>query len=115
MIMKKAIQNGYMVITIAEPKLTSLLSNELRDKLVNLIDDGNYKLVLDLHTVEFMDSSALASIIAANNHLKSTTDKLEESGEFRVSGLTKNVKSLFSLLRINDIISVYDSVENAIN
>ncbi len=113
MIIKKAIQNGFMVVTIAEPKLTSLLSNELRDKLVALIDEGNYKLVLDLHTIEFMDSSALASLIAAYNHLKSTTSKLEEAGEYRVSGLTKNVKSLFNLLRINDIINVYGSVEDA--
>jgi anti-sigma B factor antagonist len=113
MFVKNSSQNGYLVLLIAEQKLTVNISNEFREGLIQLINEGDYKIVLDLSKVSFMDSSALGSVIAAYNHLQEVSKKMNEEASFRICCLTPNVQSLFNLLRIDEIIGVYDNIEDA--
>lgn len=113
MFVKNSSQNGFLILLIAEQKLTLNISNEFREGLVQLINEGHYKIVLDLSKVSFMDSSALGSVIAAFNHLQEVSKKMNVEASLRICCLTPNVQSLFNLLRINDIIGVYNTVEDA--
>lgn len=113
MFVKNSHENGFLVIKIAEPKLTVNISNEFREGLIHAINEGNYKIVLDLSNVAFMDSSALGSIIAAFNHLQEIALKLNEETKMNICCLTPNVQSLFNLLRIHDVIGVYKTVDEA--
>lgn len=44
-------------------------SRQVRDRLNGAIDDGVRRMVIDLERTEFLDSTALAAIVGANNRL----------------------------------------------
>ncbi|HET7328662.1 MAG TPA: anti-sigma factor antagonist [Nocardioidaceae bacterium] len=81
---------------------------KLRECLVDLVNAGNYHLVIDLEGVEFLDSTGLGVLVGGlkrvRNHegsllLVCTHERLLKI--FRITGLTK-------------VFPIHDSVENAV-
>jgi len=69
---------------------------KLREKLIELVSEGNYHLVIDLEKVDFLDSTGLGVLVGSlkrvRNHggslqLVCTQEKILKI--FRITGLTK--------------------------
>lgn len=60
------------------------------------------KNLIDLSKVDFVDSAGLGSLLSCLKKAKSG------QGDLRVFGLTKSVRSLFELMRMQKIFSIYD-------
>jgi anti-sigma B factor antagonist len=69
---------------------------KLREKLIELVSDGSYNLVVDLENVDFLDSTGLGVLVGGlkrvRNHdgslqLVCTQEKILKI--FRITGLTK--------------------------
>jgi len=100
-------QGAHAVLEVAG-EIDVYTAPKLREKLIELVNEGSYHLVVDLEKVDFLDSTGLGVLVGGlkrmRNHdgsleLVCTQDKILKI--FRITGLTK-------------VFPIYDSVEDAI-
>jgi anti-sigma B factor antagonist len=100
-------QGAHTVLEVAG-EIDVYTAPKLREKLIELVNEGSYHLVVDLEKVDFLDSTGLGVLVGGlkrvRNHdgsleLVCTQDKILKI--FRITGLTK-------------VFPIHDSVEDAI-
>jgi anti-sigma B factor antagonist len=83
-------------------------TDELRDKIKQLSEAGNLKLVIDLGEVSYLNSSALGVLIASHaNYAK-------RGGEIKLCQLNKNIENLFVITKLSLIFDSYPSQIEAV-
>ncbi len=93
------------------PKMETINSENAQDfkKALNeKLEQSNYQLILDGHNLEFIDSSGISALISC---LKMT---LQKSGYIHLVDLSDQINKVFSLVKLDKILSIYDSAEHAI-
>jgi len=80
----------------------------LRAAITRQIEAGSNKLVLDLHQVEYIDSSGLSILVSA---LKLTQKK---AGEIILLSPSAGVRALIELTRLHQIFTIYEDEAAAI-
>jgi anti-sigma B factor antagonist len=72
------------------------VGGELREEIISLVETGHYRLVLDMESVEFLDSTGLGVLVGGLKrvrahdgalHLVCTQERILKI--FRITGLTK--------------------------
>ncbi len=79
-----------------------------KEKMAAVIEENSH-VVLDVSSLEFLDSSGLGVILSC---LRKLTAK---GGDMKLCGMTKPVRALFELVRMHRIIEVYNTQEEAEN
>lgn len=81
---------------------------KLREKLVELVSEGNYHLIVDMTKVDFLDSTGLGVLVGGLKRVRSHDGSLELVCNqerilkiFRITGLTK-------------VFPIYDSLDEAL-
>lgn len=97
----------FMVLRVADSRVDSANSTSLHEQLSSLVGAGERKFVLDLSSVDFMDSSALACLIPA-------VHELPDEGCLLLAGLHPRVKQIFRLTKLDTIFDIYSSVDEAL-
>ena len=83
-------------------------TDELRDTIKKLSEEGNLKLVIDLGEVSYLNSSALGVLIAAHaNYAK-------RGGKIKLCQLNKNLENLFVITKLSLIFDSYPNQVEAI-
>jgi anti-sigma B factor antagonist len=95
------------VFTVLDSRVTSDNVTALQEEALRRVEEGERKLVLDFGAVEFVDSTGIGTVVALHN-------KLQDRGVFAVSALQHQVRSLFKLTRMDKVVAVYDSTEEAL-
>jgi anti-sigma B factor antagonist len=80
---------------------------ELRARLSELQQGGARTIVVDLNEVDFLDSSALGTLVGANKDLQA------DGGVLKVVCAKPNILKVFEITRLSEVIPVYDTVERA--
>ncbi len=81
---------------------------KLREKLIELVSDGSYHLVVDLEGVDFLDSTGLGVLVGGLKRLRSHDGEL-------VLVCTKNrILKVFEITGLTKVFSIYDSVDDAV-
>ena len=70
--------------------------------------DGNVKLVLDLSRLRFIDSSGLGAFLSCLRRLSA------KGGDLKLSGMSKQVRAVFELVRMNRMVDIYGTREEAV-
>ena len=97
------------VFTLNEEKFDAEIAGLVKGELTILLQTEDvHKLVIDLSSVDYCDSSGLSAILLAFRILQSNNGKI-----FLVAP-NGNVKSLIEISQLNRILPVSDSVESAI-
>lgn len=98
----------YSVITSNVEKLDASNASLLKDELSLLNKKGVNKLVINLNSTKYCDSSGLSAILIANRFCKDT------SGKFVLSGLQPNVQKLISISQLDKVLTITSSLEQAV-
>lgn len=98
---------GILVVTPLEKRLDATAATDFKGKMVDWINLGHRRIILDLSLVDFVDSSGLGAIVSC---LKT----LGEGGDLVISGIRDAVLSLFQLTRMNRVFQIFPSSEAAI-
>jgi anti-sigma B factor antagonist len=80
---------------------------QLRQEAVRLASSGCTHLVIDLSGVDFLDSTGLGVIVGVLKRLRT------HGGELAVAGAENHVRKVFDITRISDIVSMYDTADDA--
>ena len=72
------------------------------------IAEKNQNILLELSRVNFVDSSGCGSLLSCLRKVKSS------GGELKVCGVQEAVRTLFELVRMDRIIDIFDSKQEAV-
>ncbi len=89
-------------------RATLLEAEELKRQVNDKIDSGYRNVIIDLTSVEFLDSTFLGIIV---NTLKKVA-KL--GGDLKLVGFKPNVRSMFELTRLFRVFESYSELQDAI-
>ncbi len=88
-------------------RLNALSAPELKRTTADLIGKGHKKIIVDLSSLLFMDSSGMAALVSG---LKATR---EVDGFFRLFGGQKQVISVLRLTKLDRVFEIYPDEESA--
>lgn len=98
-----------VVITVRLKRATLVEAEEFKELLINEIQQGIKKIIVDLNSCEFIDSTFLGSLVVS---LKKLTML---KGDLRLVGFQPAVHSMFELTRMYRVFESFKSKEEAIN
>jgi anti-sigma B factor antagonist len=101
-------KDGSTVVKFHEERLDAHNSKELKDYLLELLDNGAKKLILDLSEVRFVDSSGLGALLSGHKNAGL------RDGRFALVGVQARVQSMFELTRLTRVFDIYPGVEDAL-
>lgn len=81
-----------------------------RSQLLALVDQGRRQLVVDLHDVQFIDSSGLGALVSALKTIKRSTS----AGDVRLARAQAPVVALLAIIRLNRVFTTYPDVAEAV-
>lgn len=81
---------------------------ELKDLVIQALDTGNRKILIDFSRTGYIDSSGLGALVALSKRVR------EVGGELRLSGLNEDLRSLFELTKLDTLFAIADTPEQAL-
>jgi anti-anti-sigma factor len=96
------------IVHVPGPRIRLEENDSLREDLLAHVAAGRTALILNFHEVEFVDSSFLGLMIIV---LKRVT---AYGGDVRICCLQKPLESIFELMRLDRLFSVYETEEAAV-
>ncbi len=95
------------VVTV-EGRLDTLTAPELESKVLELIHEGQHRVILDLSQLEYISSAGLRTILVAAKQAQAN------GGDICCCGLNGVVKRVFDVTGFSSMIPVFDSVDSAL-
>ena len=103
---RKDIKSGVTVLQLAG-KLNMVTAPDLRQEVGAAVASGKTRLVIDLSSVDFMDSSGLGALV---NGLKTAR---QAGGDLRIAAPNEQVQLVLRLTNMERLLTAYDNVESA--
>jgi anti-sigma B factor antagonist len=90
-------------------RLDSAAAPQFADAVNKLMDDGHFRLVMDLGKLEFMSSAGLRVLISAQKNCKRYN-----RGEVVLAALPKNILAAMELAGFTELFEIYEDVLTAV-
>ncbi len=100
-------QGGVTVIDV-EGQLIVGNRQELKSKVLEELDGGDRKFVIDFSRTGYIDSSGLGVLVSLSKKIR------EQGGELRLSSLNEDLRTLFELTKLDTLFRIADSREDAL-
>lgn len=100
-------QNGVTVVDV-EGQLIVGNRQELKAKVLEELDAGERKFVVDFSNTGYIDSSGLGVLVSLSKKIR------EQGGELRLSSLNEDLRTLFELTKLDTLFRIADSREGAL-
>lgn len=95
------------IIEIPGDNLEASNAMAFKEAIASVLET-NKRIIFDLSQLQFVDSSGLGAILSCLKKLNAV------QGSLKLCGVTKPVQSLFELVRMNRVFSIYPTREEAI-
>jgi anti-sigma B factor antagonist len=101
------VEDGKLVVAVLEKRLDARSATSFRERLGELVDVGHRRIVLDISSVEFIDSSGLGAIV-------SLLKQVAGDGDLVICGARETVMSMFKLTRLDKVFRLVGGVSEAL-
>lgn len=101
-------QGEVAVVTVDIDRLDSRTISLFMEHFKQIVEKHS-KIVLNVKNIEFMDSSGIATILRARQKM------LAIGGDIKLAGCTDSVDSIFKLIKMERLVSIFPTVEEAVN
>jgi len=99
----------YILFSLNEESLNSLVSPLLKSELILINAEGQRNIILDLTAVKNADSSGLSSLLVGQRLCKNA------DGVFIIAGLNKALSKLIALSQLDKVITIVPKIDEAID
>lgn len=99
--------NGYSVLFIQAERIDAHNSGELKEYILDMIEQDEINIIVQLERVRFIDSSGLGALLSG---YKNTAAR---SGKLALANLQPQVLSMFELTRLNRVFEIYADLNEA--
>ncbi|HVO74721.1 MAG TPA: STAS domain-containing protein [Ignavibacteriaceae bacterium] len=104
----KEILNGILIVNTGLKRATIGESGELKEILINEIEKGRNKILVDLSNCEYIDSTFLGTLISASRKL------LKEEGSIRILAHYTLIPSILKLTGTSKLLPIFEDKDEAI-
>ena len=98
------IKDGIAIVGVTAGRLDANIAPDLKKTVGEIINDGTARIMLDLQSVQFMDSSGLGAVISC---FKLTGQK----GEFVICNMNETVREIFTLTHMDRLFEIYPNAD----
>jgi anti-sigma B factor antagonist len=97
-------------VTVARICSESLSANNVKDfkSQISNILIPEARLILDMGNLKFIDSSGIGALVSCANKLNLM------NGSLRLCNVTRQVRNLFELVRVDKFFQVFDTLDDAV-
>ncbi len=81
---------------------------ELKQKVLDALEEGNKKFLIDFTKTGYIDSSGLGVLVSLSKKIR------DEGGDLRLAGLNDDLKTLFELTKLDTLFAITDSAAEAL-
>lgn len=107
--MKESLHHNVVVIELKGDVLGGPDAASLNDRLHQLIANGHNQVVLDMSSVNFMNSSGLGMLIGGLTTVKNS------GGSLKLANPGERIQSLLVITKLSSLFESHASVEEAVN
>lgn len=100
----------YALIQPQEEKLTSMIAPKLKSEFMLLFQEEHTRIICDLSDVKYIDSSGLSALLIGHRLCRE-----ESEGSFILTNIAPSVKSLITLSRLDDVLTLIPTNAEAID
>ena len=101
-------QNGVTVVDV-EGQLIVGNRQELKQKVLEELEAGGRKFLIDFSSTGYIDSSGLGVLVSLSKKIR------EQGGELRLSSLNEDLRTLFELTKLDTLFRITDTKEQAMD
>ena len=80
---------------------------KLREKLIELVSDGSYYLIVDLEKVDFLDSTGLGVLVGGLKRVRN------HDGSLKLVCTQEKILKIFRITGLTKVFPIYASVDDA--
>ena len=95
------------IVTVNTPRIDAAIAIQFKEDMRSETETGPDRVILDLSSVEFIDSSGLGAIVAAMK-------QLDDHRKLDLAGLTPTVDKVFRLTRMDTVFNLFGTLDDAI-
>lgn len=99
-------QSNVEIITVDASRIDAAVAIQFKDRMREVLGADRPRYVLDLHNVDFIDSSGLGAIVAAMK-------LMPKGGKLELAGLRPAVDKVFRMTRMDSIFAIHPTAEAA--
>lgn len=81
---------------------------EFKQKILDALDAGERKFLIDFTQTGYIDSSGLGVLVSLSKKIR------DEGGELRLAGLNEDLRTLFELTKLDTLFAISDSAADAL-
>ncbi len=82
--------------------------HELKQKILDSLESGEKKFVIDFSRTGYIDSSGLGVLVSLSKKIG------EAGGELRLAGLNEDLLTLFELTKLDTLFAIVESTDEAL-
>ena len=82
--------------------------HELKQKVLEELENGERKFVVDFEETGYIDSSGLGVLVSLSKKIR------EQGGELRLASLNEDLRTLFELTKLDTLFKIADSKAEAL-
>jgi anti-sigma B factor antagonist len=83
--------------------------HDLKKKVLDAVEAGDTKFVVDFSATGYIDSSGLGALVLLAKKVR------EVGGDLRLAGLNDDLRTLFELTKLDTLFTIFPSVEEAVS
>lgn len=101
-------ETGGWTVVAARGEIDVAAAPQLRERLVDLIEDGRTRLVVDLEDVDFVDSTGLGVLVGAVRRARSA------DGDVRLVCTNSRLLKVLDVTGLDEVFVIGDTVADAV-
>lgn len=105
---KERVVEGVSVLDLSGKIVLGEGDVQIRDRIRDLLADGQRNILLNLGEVNYLDSAGLGALISSYTTVK------RESGQLKLMNLTKRIQDLLAITKLITVFDTFDSEKEAI-
>jgi anti-sigma B factor antagonist len=99
-------RNGFAVLAV-HGEVDVYTAPQFREQLIQLVDQGHRKIVIDLEGVEFLDSTGLGVLVGGLKRVRS------HDGDLALVCTQRRILKVLEITGLTKVFSIHDSVDAA--
>ena len=101
-------EDGHTIIEVGG-EIDVYTAPKLRERIIELVDEGQYHLAVDLEKVEFLDSTGLGVLVGGLKRVRA------HDGSLRLVCTQERILKIFRITGLTKVFPIHGSVEEAVS